>query len=207
MNNQIGDSATSGKGEKPWPVIIMLTMLFSVIIVGLLLVPKTEEQKLMWLSILGTNNYGEFLNPPLELTGQLLDGDGNAWSSDMDVPWKLVLVNQGACEQSCQDMADLAARVHTRTNKLAPEIKRGSLSIGRNATIGQDALLDLGFQPLQTGDIDFPALLASSGVPPLSEGPLLFVMNPLEVFFLYYTKDHEGIGMLEDIEHVIKLAQ
>ena len=207
MNKEQPIDQTENKGEKPWPLIIMLAMVFGVIAAGFLLVPKTEEEKLRLLSILGTNNYGELMNPPVELASKLLDTEGTIWSADEDVPWKLVLVNQGACEARCQDLADVVARVHTRTNKLSPDIKRGYLQVGARSVVGQESLEAIGYDFLHTENLNMEALLGGSGVPNLSEGPLVFVMNPLEVFFLYYTADHEGSGMLEDLEHVIKLAQ
>ena len=204
MNNEEISQQDEFKGEKPWPLIIMLAMLFSVILGGFFLVPKTEEQKLWWLSILGTNNYGELMNPPLELKGQLLDIQGNAWSDDAETPWKLVLVNQGACDQECQELAGFVNRVHTRMNKLAPELKRGYLAVGDiPGRLVDDSLQ---YEILQAPNIDLQQLLSESGVPPLSEGPFVFLMNPLEVFFIYYTSEHESVGMLEDIEHVVKLA-
>lgn len=203
MNVELDHSA-SAKGQKPWPVIIMLVMLFSVIIAGIILVPRTEEQKLWWLSILGTNNYGELINPPIEMAGQLLDSEGNPWSDDLETPWKLVLISQGSCNSDCQQMAEFATRVHARMNKLAPELKRGYLSIGSGFGATPEAAL--GYEILQAPSIDLQSLLSESNVPSLSEGPLLFLMNPLEVFFLYYTIEHEGVGMLEDIEHVVELS-
>lgn len=205
MTNEETIQQAEPKGEKPWPLIIMLAMVFSVIVAGFLLVPKTEDQKLMWLSLLGTNNYGEFMNPPLDLAGKIFDGEGALWSDDLETPWKLVLVNQGDCDAVCQEMAGFINRVHTRMNKLAPQLKRGYLSVGENSGISVDTALD--YEVLQAPSIDMLALLAQSGVPSLSEGPLVFLMNPLSVFFLYYTTEHEGVGMLEDIQHVIKLAQ
>ena len=207
MNNEKLTEPTKAKGEKPWPLIIMLVMLATVIGSGFFLVPKTEEEKLWWLSILGTNNYGELMNPPLELVGQIRDAQGNPWSADLDTPWKLVLVNQGSCLQACQEMADLITRIHTRMNKLSPEIKRGFLSVGSNAITSDAALTEAGFDFVQIQMADFESQIMASGAPTLSEGPLVFVMNPLEVFFLYYTAEHEGNGILEDIEHVIKLTQ
>ncbi len=207
MNNEPSFDQSETTGEKPWPVIIMLVMVFSVIASGFLLVPNTDEEKLKWLSILGTNNYGELMNPPVEMAGKLLDAEGAVWSADTDVPWKLVIVNQGACEQSCQEMADVVTRVHTRTNKLSPYIKRGYLQVRSQSIVGQESLEAIGYDFLHTDNLDIGAMLAASGVPSLSDGPLMFVMNPLEVWFLYYNGEHEGIGMLEDIEHVIKLSQ
>ena len=207
MNNeQIADN-NEPKGEKPWPLIIMLVMLATVIGSGFLLVPKTEEGKLRWLSILGTNNYGELMNPPLELVGQITDLEGNPWSDDLEVPWKLVLVNQGPCLENCQEMADLLTRVHTRMNKLSPELKRGFLSLGANAVAADATLSAEGFDFVKAELSDFEAQLMASGAPSLAEGPLVFVMNPLQVFFLYYTAEHEGNGILEDVEHVIKLTK
>jgi|TARA_B110000483_G_scaffold141911_1_gene169454 hypothetical protein len=207
MNKEPLNDQAEFKGEEPWPLIIMLGMVFSVIAAGFFLVPKTEEDKLRWLSILGTNNYGELMNPPVALTGKLLDTQGNTWSADEEVPWKLVLVNQGICEQTCQELADVVARVHMRMNRLSPDIKRGYLQVGIQSVFGQESLEAIGYDFLHTENLDMEALLDGAGVPSLSAGPLVFVMNPLEVFFLYYTAEHEGIGMLEDIEHVVKLAQ
>ena len=195
------------KGEKPWPLIIMMAMLAIVIGAGFILVPKTEEGKLLWLEFLGTNNFGEFMNPPLELVGELLDAEGNSWSADQDTPWKLVLLNQGPCLADCQEMADLVTRVHSRLNKLAPELKRGFLSLGPNAVSRDLALEDLGFEFIQIQSADLQSRLVSSGTPSLADGPLALVMDPREVFFLYYTQEHDGNGMLEDVEHVMKLSQ
>ena len=205
MTNE--EITSASEGEKPWPLIIMLGMLAIVIGAGFILVPKTEEGKLLWLEFLGTNNHGEFMNPPLELVGELLDAQGDPWSADLDIPWKLVLLNQGPCLEDCQEMADVITRVHSRLNKLAPELKRGFLSLGPNAVTRDSALEAFGFEFIQVQNADLQNRLAASGVPNLSEGPLAFVMDPREVFFLYYTQEHDGNGVLEDVEHVIKLSQ
>ena len=162
MNKEPLNDQAEFKGEEPWPLIIMLGMVFSVIAAGFFLVPKTEEDKLRWLSILGTNNYGELMNPPVALTGKLLDTQGNIWSADEEVPWKLVLVNQGICEQTCQELADVVARVHMRMNRLSPDIKRGYLQVGIQSVFGQERLEAIGYDFLHTENLDMDCLLYTS---------------------------------------------
>lgn len=191
-------------GEKPWPVIIMLAMLASVIVTGLVLAPRTEEGKLRWLNILGTTNHGEFLNPPVSVDGRLLDSAGVDWTQSAQAPWKLVLVNQGDCVQICQDMADLAARVHTRLNKVAPDLTRGYLALGSG---GIGPVESLAYEPLRLVDSSLLEDVIASGIEVTPQMPSLLLLDPLGVFFLYYDSTHDGIGMLEDIEHVMDLAK
>ena len=202
---KLNENSEQFQGEKPWPVIVMLAMLLSVILAGLILAPRTEEAKLKWLSLLGTTNHGEFLNPPVEVNGQLLDAQGSDWAVTAQAPWKLVLVAPAACETSCQEMADLAARVHTRLNRDAPEVVRGFVSL-------QGAQLDgpaseLQYERLQLASPELVEQVRAAGVEQIGQQPVLLLLDPIDVFFMAYGSQHDGIGMLEDLEHVIELAR
>lgn len=199
------ETSVAGKGEKPWPVIVMLAMLISVIVAGLILAPRTEEAKLKWLSLLGTTNHGEFLNPPVPVDGRLLDSQGMDWTQTAEAPWKLILVVPSACEQSCQEMADLAARVHTRLNRDAPELTRGFLSLDGSPLAGGAAALN--YEILQLADRSLIEAIRTSGISQLGAEPTLLLLDPIQVFFMAYDSEHDGIGMLEDLEHVIELAR
>jgi hypothetical protein len=192
-------------GSKPWPVIIMVAMVASVIIAGFILAPRTEEDKLRWLTWLGTTNHGEFINPPIGNAPAFKDAEGYVWPQSREPVWRLVLVSQGDCDLPCQEMADLVFRVHTRLNKLAPRVQRGFLSLAGTAAL---APTPPGFSLLQSDLDQFSTLFAEAGLETdLANGPLLLIQDPRDVFFMYYTPSHEGTGILSDVEHLIKLSR
>ena len=86
--------------QKPWPLYIIIGMVFGVMVLGWSLSPKTEEGKLAWIEILGTTNHGELLNPPVEIqAGQLLDVEGKPWEVLEGNTWKLLLVAADSCAE------------------------------------------------------------------------------------------------------------
>ncbi|MEQ9210012.1 MAG: hypothetical protein RLN96_09255, partial [Pseudomonadales bacterium] len=75
MNNT-SNSPEDPVKNKPWPLYIIVGMVFGVIVLGYLLAPRTEEGKLAWIEILGTTNNGTLMNPPVEvLPNQILGLD------------------------------------------------------------------------------------------------------------------------------------
>lgn len=182
----------------------MLVMVFSVIVAGFLLVPRTEEAKLKWLAILGTTNHGELFNPPLEGTPALTDAAGDVWPQTDEPVWRMLLVTRSGCDQACLEMADLASRVHIRLNKLAPMVRRGHFALSADENFSTPA----GFDRLDTDREAWMTHFDTAGISALLQaGPVLMLQDPRELFFMYYSPSHDGIGMLEDLEHVIKLSR
>lgn len=198
---------TTQQSKTPWPVIIMVAMLASVIIAGFLLRPHNEEQKAFWLELLGTTNHGELMNPPLEVEpGFLQNLDGSVWANLDDGKWKLVVVNSGACETQCEELIYLARQVHLRLNRRAPMLERVLLNFGEtglNIEQLEESYPEL--HQLQANKDSYSAWIAGSNLEG-EQGPVMLLINPINVMQMFYTDSHDGNGLLEDLEHLMKLA-
>jgi hypothetical protein len=193
--------------NKPWPLIVMVSMLAIVILAGLLLRPRTDEQKLQWLSLLGTTNHGELMNPPLAVDTNLFrDAKGAPWTALDDTNWKLLVVNNGVCAVECEEMIYLARQVHSRLNRRAPYLDRALLNFG-DSGLNMEQLT--GYYPdLQIVDADYSAYrtwIAGSNLEAQDQVVILLI-NPIDVVQMFYTSSHEGNGLLGDLEHLMKLA-
>ncbi len=192
---------------RPWPLIIMLSMLGLVILAGLLLSPRSEEDKLRWLDLLGTTNHGVLMNPPLELASGFLRADGNPdWDALESATWKLIVVHEGACAALCEDMIFLMHQIHTRLNRRAELLDQAWLNFG-DAALNMEQL-ETAYPELAIleADLDrYQAWISGSNLEGV-EGPVILLVNPIDVMQMFYTRDHDGSGLLEDLEHLMKLA-
>lgn len=197
------------KAEKPWPIIIMIGMLALVIGLGLVLSPKTEEGKLWWIDFLGTTNKGVLLNPPLELAqDDLLGEDGSPWEGLLEPTFKLVVINRGDCDQRCQDMLDSTRQLHVRLNRDYADVSRGFLHLDLPVHDARTLTAELpDYELLKLGRQELLDAFATTNIPPLSEGPIIGMISPLNILMMIYDSSHSGSDVLEDLEHLLELAR
>lgn len=203
------------KTGAPWPIIIMLSMLGLVLGSGFILSPKTEEDKLWWIEFLGTTNHGILVNPPVELSpGDLLSSEAPLESSE--APWsafdqptfKLVVLNVGDCDSRCQDMLRSTRQLHVRLNRDYKDVERGFLALSLDTELASSYVEDLpDYTLLKMGNAELLDRLAGTNIPTPEKGPLLLMINPLNIIMMAYTSDHTGSEVLEDLEHVLDLAR
>jgi hypothetical protein len=200
MNNTTNHQKTN----KPWPLYIIVGMVMGVLVLGYLLAPKTEEGKLAWIEILGTTNNGTLLNPPVEVsTGQILGLDGQSWAAMDDSTWKMVLLVQGDCGESCiARMKELHA-MRIRLQRDAGELTLGLLVPDAEHLPSVPIADDI--HELQIGDPDLLENLDQTNVADWQQ-PTVLLMNPIDVFMLAYMPENSGVEILEDFEHLLKLA-
>jgi hypothetical protein len=199
--------STTQQTKKPWPVIIMVSMLAVVIIAGFLLRPQSEDQKTFWLDLLGTTNHGELMNPPLDVEpGLLQEADGSLWTELENSNWKLVVVNSGVCEIRCEELIYLGRQAHARLNRRAPLLERGFLNFGVSGLdTEQFAESYPDIHQLQADQDAYIAWVAGSNLESEQQAVMLLI-NPINVMQMFYTDSHDGSGLLEDLEHLMKLA-
>ncbi len=198
-------SKTETTGEKPWPVIIMISMIAVVILAGYILAPSTDEEKLNWLELLGTTNHGIFMNPPVTVPEGQFILNNQPWERMEQPTWKLVVVNEGLCDQSCQEMIFLVRQVHTRLNREASRVDLGFANGGESGidlvemqeNYAEVALLETG---------NFGELIAASNLADYTADPVIILINPVDVIQMFYTDQHDGNGILEDVNHLHDLA-
>lgn len=190
----------------PWPIIIMLGMLALVIGLGLILSPKSEADKLWWINLLGTTNNGTLLNPPVQIASEDLTIGGVSWAAFDTEVFKLVVISEGVCDQSCQDMLHSTRQVHVRLNRDYEDVERGFLLIGSTVDQAESIVSDLpGYSVLDPAIGALLERLSDTNIPALSDGPVLVMIDPENRAMMAYTEEHSGAEILEDIEHLLEL--
>ena len=136
-------------------------------------------------------------------------------SSVVDLPttdkakWKVVTVGGIGCDQICEDMLFNSRQVHMLMGKLTGLVERVFLpDVGAIDPQQIDALKVV--HPFLTIMPTAPKLVAqiisgSSSDWDMQE-PRYFVVTPDHRAILYYTKDHDGSGLLEDLKHLLKYS-
>jgi len=191
----------------PWPIIIMLGMLALVIVLGLILSPKSEADKLWWVNLLGTTNNGILLNPPVQLVAEdIVTDEQIPWAAFEADVFKLVVVSQGDCDQTCLDMLRSVRQVHVRLNRDYEYVERGVLLAGATIDRARQVVSDFpGYSVFEPSSARLLERLRNTNIPELTAGPVLVMIDPENLAMMAYTKDHSGSGMLEDIEHLLEL--
>lgn len=201
---------TEAKANKlPWPVIIMLGMLTMVIGLGFFLSPKSETDKLWWVNLLGTTNYGILLNPPVPVSvNEIQTSEGQPWSAFDNDTFKLVVINEGDCEEACQDMLLSTKQLHVRLNRDYEDVERAFLPKGIFVEQAQGLVAELDdYTLLNPNQSKLLQDLSTTNIPALNEGPVLLMIDPANLAMMAYTKEHTGSEVLEDLEHLLELAR
>ena len=192
--------------NNPWPLYIMLAMVVAVLVSGYLLSPKTEDGKLAWIELLGTTNKGILMNPPVEVLAEDITTElGQPWQPLSENTWKFLVVNTGACEETCinrlKELHAMRIRLHRDAHRLAV----GLLS-DQPQQLPADVAAYTDINMVRFTDSDLLSRLQQTNIPSLDTGPVVLMLNPIDVFMMAYSSDHIGSEMLEDLEHLMDLA-
>ena len=200
-------SDDSPRQTRPWPLILMVGILSAVILAGLVLRPHSDEDKLRWLELLGTTNQGELINPPLTIPGDLfITRAGEDWAALDNAHWKLVVVNEGVCSLHCEQLIYTTRQVHSRLNRRAPLLERALLNFGDSGlSMAQLTESYPELQLLRADRATYESWISGSNLEGQDRAVILLI-NPIDVVQLFYTGDHDGNGLLEDLEHLMRLA-
>lgn len=204
MNEKINDSEVVG--EKPWPLIVMLAMVGIVLLAGFLLSPKNEAQKEFWLNLLGTTNQGIILNPPVDSSVLGLSAAGKSWAELADATWKLILVDEGNCEEACSARLQELVNMHTRLNRDGIYLQRAYINVNGGG-LSQAELNQLypETQKIEVDEAQFRQAFLNTNLANFDQ-PVVLMMNPIHVVQMYYTPEHATSGILADFEHLLELA-
>ncbi len=190
--------------NKPWPLYVIVGMVMGVLVLGYLLAPKTEEGKLAWIEILGTTNNGTLLNPPVEVSpGQILSLDGQSWAAMDDNTWKMVLLVQDDCGETCINRMKELNAMRIRLQRDAEELTLGLLVPDAEHLPGVPVADDI--HELQLGGAALLENLNQTNIVDWQQ-PTVLLMNPIDVIMLAYMPENSGVEILEDFEHLLKLA-
>ena len=202
----------SSRGSAPYQVLLMFAIVIATIALGFYMMPSSQEEKDKLLSELGTTNHGVLLKPTRDISAlPLTDEYGAPWSfDDQPVKWRLlILPATGTCDKNCEDLLYLTRQVHVRLAKHAHRVER--VFVATEGLPGAELASDIGVNHphtpiLHTTLADLRSWLDATGSR-IGEGVAEAVLvDPAGRAMMVYDTRHEGNGMLEDINHLLKYS-
>ncbi|MDA8782873.1 hypothetical protein N9N16_06745 [Porticoccaceae bacterium] len=197
-------SMTNQQRNFQYQIWLMLIIVFGVILAGFLMVPKTEEQRLAMMERLGTTNQGEIVTPTVDMSSLLA-----ALPQDEAAKWKVVVAGGEGCDQGCQDVLVNSRQIHMLLGKSSRRLERVYLPDAANLQLIDLEELQAVHPYLVINPIDSSALKTllqgSSADWDMAEARY-FVVTPDYQAVLYYTQQHDGGGLLEDLKHLLKYS-
>ncbi len=187
-----------------YQIWLMLLIVGGVILAGFLMVPKTELQREQMISIMGTTNLGELVKPTLDFA-PLLSG-----VEVTEKPkWKIVIAGGTGCDKVCEDMLFNSRQVHMLLGKSTRRVER--VYLADMATVDTESLelikLQHPFLTILPNNIDvFAQIVSKSSADWDLQEARYFVVTPDLKAILYYTKEFDGAGLLDDLKHLLKYS-
>ena len=187
-----------------YQIWLMLLIVGGVILAGFLMVPKTELQREQMISIMGTTNLGELVKPTLDFA-PLLSG-----VEVTEKPkWKIVIAGGTGCDNVCEDMLFNSRQVHMLLGKSTRRVER--VYLADMATVDTESLelikLQHPFLTILPNNIDvFARIVSKSSADWDLQEARYFVVTPDLKAILYYTKEFDGAGLLDDLKHLLKYS-
>ncbi|HAZ79228.1 MAG TPA: hypothetical protein DCX08_04785 [Porticoccaceae bacterium] len=187
-----------------YQIWLMLVIVGGVILAGFLMVPNTEEQRQQMLSRLGTTNVGELVKPTLDFSSVLTDLDPTEKPK-----WIIATTGGSGCDATCEAMLFDTRQVHMLLGKSTRRVERVYLYDVENTTPDQIETIKqvhpfLAIIPVISSEL--LAILGGSSAQWDMQTPRHFVISPDQKAILYYTADHDGNGLLDDLKHLLKYS-
>ena len=187
-----------------YQIWLMLLIVGGVILAGFLMVPKTELQRQQMISIMGTTNLGELVKPTLDFA-PLLSG-----VEVTEKPkWKIVIAGGVGCDNVCQDMLFNSRQVHMLLGKSTRRVERVYLADMTTVDTENLELIKMQhpFLTILPNNIDLFAQIVSENSADWDlQEARYFVVTPDLKAILYYTKEFDGAGLLDDLKHLLKYS-
>ena len=187
-----------------YQIWLMLIIVFGVILAGFLMVPKTEEQRRAMMERMGTTNQGEIVSPTVDMSSLL------ASLPQGEAPkWKVVVAGGDGCNQGCQDVLINSRQIHMLLGKSSGRLERIYLPDAASLELIDIEELQavhpyLSIQPTEASTLG--SVLQGSSAEWDMRDTRYFVVTPDYQAVLYYTQEHDGGGLLEDLKHLLKYS-
>lgn len=187
-----------------YQIWLMLIIVFGVIAAGFMMVPKTEEERLAMMARMGTTNQGELVSPSVDMSNIF-----EALPQGETPKWKVVTAGGQGCDQDCEDMLINSRQIHMLLGKYSGRLERIYLPNIADMQLIDTKELQAVHPYLLIQPIDVAAL-ADLVRNTSADWDMLdtryFVVTPDYQAVLYYTQQHDGGGLLEDLKHLLKYS-
>jgi len=187
-----------------YQIWLMLIIVFGVIAAGFLMVPKTEEERLAMMARMGTTNQGELVSPSVDMSSFF-----EALPQGETPKWKVVVAGGRGCDQGCDDVLINSRQIHMLLGKYSGRLERIYLpNIADVQLIDTEELQAvhpyLLIHPIEVAELADLVRNTSADWDMLDTR--YFVVTPDYQAVLYYTQQHDGGGLLEDLKHLLKYS-
>ena len=185
-----------------YQIWLMLIIVFGVIAVGFLMVPKSEEQRQKMIELFGTTNQGQLVKPALDVSSLLV-----AIPATDRPKWQIVVVGGDTCGQVCVDILLNTRQIHMLLGKYTGRVQRVFLQSPNQFLDAQWLTEQHPF--LQLADLDaaqFKQLLANNSADWDMASTRYVVVTPDNQAILYFTADNDANGLLDDLKHLLKYS-
>jgi hypothetical protein len=199
-------SATSKQRHFKYQIWLMLIVVASVLLGGYLMVPKNEQQRQKMIELLGTTNQGELVIPSIDLSSILSTSSVPYTKTDK---WKIVIVADRGCDDSCQEILFTTRQVHVLLSKLISRVERIFLAEKTAVSPVDIETLNAKYPHLKILPIDLKQLreqLQNSSAHWDMLDNRYFLVSPNGQAVLYYTQKQDGGDMLDDLKHLLKYS-
>jgi hypothetical protein len=202
MSNQT--PLTSQQKSFKYQIWLMLVIVFGVISIGFVMIPKTEQDRQKLIERLGTTNMGQLVTPSPDLSPLL-----TPLATDSKPKWQIVIVGGDTCDLACNEILHNTRQIHILLGKYTGRVKR--LFLPSNTYVKEldlDALSQK--HPfLQVSAIDTSELKSlfkgTSAEWDMGDTRYL-VVTPDHKAVLYYTAEDDASGLLDDLKHLLKYS-
>ena len=192
-------------------VWLMTGILSVVIIAGFWVFPKTQEERDALLGWLGTTNHGTFIQPIVDINDlPLWDADDNIWNyADQKVKWRYLIADDGQCRETCREMLYTTRQVHIRVGKNSKRLERLYLLLGDEISPEARQYLTTEhpyLKVVKSRTEDYASWLQGSNTGWQPGVMRILVVDQNGRAMMFYGLEHDGNGILEDINHLLKYS-
>lgn len=162
----------------------------------------------------GTKNYGEFITPPIVLEQfNLTSVDGSPFTlKNIKRNWHLVYLGYGACKEKCRDRLSMMHQSRMAQGKGMSRVRLIYISMDEIEK-GQAKELTSTYSRLSvlTGSDEqlkkIGSLFGAQAIKDIRTDNLIFMIDPLGNLMMKYKDDVRLIGIIKDLEHLLKVSQ
>lgn len=172
--------------KKKLPVQGLLIVFMPVLVIAAVyfIFPNTVSERDSLLSALGTTNHGQLVEPAVTIDGVVGTRENG------DPKWQLMIVDDGSCQQRCQQALFITRQIHKLMPKRANRFERAFIT---TSTLNEEAKSLLAeqyptVQTLENTDGQLQQLLASTNVP-WQENGVIYLVDPRGYLVLYYLEE------------------
>lgn len=200
VEQNTSDQAVTEKKKWPWPIIV-IAALTAFWMIGPYVAYYTG-----WFVPTETNNKGVLIKPPVHL-GDLLQEPLPPQLQDNQ--WHLLIPVTGACADDCEQNIYTTRQVHIRLSNRGERVQRVAVNLA--GAEGEATIAGLSeSHPLLTSITvaadDWREWVSVTNLPEINDQHFYLLVHPAGHAILYYTADHHGNELLQDIKHGLKVT-